>query len=297
MDFEKYRVEILGGTHFSKNSRLSSNGVNNTSAFRSVHPLNSFHLFNSSRKRSYNNDEYLNYVELRNGQHYRIKLTNNQAIRVQARVKIDGNYVGTWLIHSYDSIILERPVSIDKKFTFYKVGKAPIGSGISALNRKTNGLVEVEFTPEKKYNFHNHEEDILFIRDSCNNKNTYGDFFDVQSQSFENPRFKSNFQSHPELKNCMAGALDDQYCQGGTALKGKSYQKYRIANQLDLNHQGKVTISLRLVARKNTLDYNKVTPLSELKSRHNIDTPKRSPTPPPISNWHSDGDGGMQFFV
>jgi hypothetical protein len=61
-------------------------------------------------------------------------------------------------------------------------------------------------------------------------------------------------------KNCLDSL---EYEAGGTGLKGKSEQNFKISNErIQLDDSSKVTINLRLIARKDEeIDYNRVTPL------------------------------------
>ena len=113
-----------------------------------------------------NDTEMTKYV-LKNGDKYGIKLRNEGHQIVQAVLKIDGCDVGTFIVEpNVDYEPIERPVSIDKKFTFYTVravrsaqntsnpeagAKAVAMSGIRRINGlddHLNGLIQCDFTPE-----------------------------------------------------------------------------------------------------------------------------------------------------
>lgn len=261
MEYSGYRVEILGGRHFSKD-HMRNDYDEPTSLFSSHFPWKPFRDFSGGHK---------NYVEMMNGDQYKLKLRNNHGQRCQAKVKIDGRHVGTWVVPAYDTIVIERPADVDKKFTFYRVSKAPIGSGIVS-DRANNGLVEVEFTPERydawrvEYDCH----DCMPQHLSCNS---------YSKGLSPNESFGQQHRGHPQQMNCMAGQFSESHEQGATALRGRSYQKFRRTGPLDLDHSKQVTVTVRLVGRKRrrSFDYDSVTPLGH----------KKSPVPPPISQWDS----------
>ena len=62
-------------------------------------------------------------------------------------VSIDGYDVGGWVIDGGQELSIERPVTEAKKFTFYRVRKAPKEAGIES-GRSENGVVKCVFTPE-----------------------------------------------------------------------------------------------------------------------------------------------------
>jgi hypothetical protein len=60
------------------------------------------------------------FVELSHGSQYSIRLASG--VTGDATIVIDGKTVGTWRLQAYNSVVIERPANIDKKFTFYKLG-------------------------------------------------------------------------------------------------------------------------------------------------------------------------------
>ena len=62
-------------------------------------------------------------------------------------ISIDGYDVGGWAIDGGQELSIERPVKEAKKFTFYRVKKAPKEAGIES-GRSENGVVKCVFTPE-----------------------------------------------------------------------------------------------------------------------------------------------------
>ena len=62
-------------------------------------------------------------------------------------ISIDGYDVGGWTVDAGRELSIERPVSVAKKFTFYRVKTAPTEAGIES-GRSENGVVKCVFTPE-----------------------------------------------------------------------------------------------------------------------------------------------------
>ena len=62
------------------------------------------------------------YVELIHNTQYRVILGNQKPVRCDAYLEIDGKHLGTWRLHPYYSITLERPAHDDGRFTFYQLG-------------------------------------------------------------------------------------------------------------------------------------------------------------------------------
>ncbi len=242
MELSGYRVEILGGRHFNKD-------------FDDNYSHTRFPW-----KPDINGDNG-DYVELDHNQHYRIRLSNNHRTRCQAKVSVDNKYMGTWIIDSYDNIVIERPASIDKKFIFYRARSAPRGANIS-MGDSNNGLVQVDFTPEEEH------------LDYYTPKYLDGSFSCFNNQSFDG--HKSNSMAyHKDNEMALSYGIRNYEHEGGaTALKGRSGQKFRRVGPMSLNKSSRVTISVRLVANKYTNSYyNEVTPLTSVTS---------NPVPPPI---------------
>ncbi|XP_068699809.1 uncharacterized protein [Montipora foliosa] len=106
---EGYCVEIVGGTHFKT-------------------PVGEF-------------------VEIKSGTQYKIHVKNLRSYGCKLDISIDGYHVGGWFLNGGQEMRIERPVSEAKKFTFYRVTKAPKEAGIES-GRDENGLVKCVFTPE-----------------------------------------------------------------------------------------------------------------------------------------------------
>lgn len=90
-----------------------------------------------------------NYYALPNNTEYKIRLTNSKDVRTDAYITIDDEKVGVWRINPYSRITLERPTNGNRKFTLIKeTSYQPKPTGIE-VGLQTNGLIKVEFKPEK----------------------------------------------------------------------------------------------------------------------------------------------------
>lgn len=165
------------------------------------------------------------YLQLEHNTQYSVVLANKRAVRCDAKVEIDGKHVGTWRIEQYNSIVLERPVHDNGKFTFYKLGSAEATkAGISEQNANI-GLVKVTFTPER------------------------------QVQPPPPPGIvAANFAP------TRGGGVNRSLSAGGTGLSGESKQQFGDAVEIDYDYSQQTVIHLRLVARVD--EPRPLTPLS-----------------------------------
>lgn len=296
MEVSGYKVTIPNGRHFAKD------GIRDHDDYWDVSPLSSFSPFSPFR-RSYRSSfrsslspttdrSYVgptrdkSYVEVEYGRHYRINLKNSHPTRCQAKVKIDGKPVGSWVIPAYSEITIERPVDVDKKFTFYRITSE---SGIRAGLRKgdpDNGLVQVEFTPERRsaswYGDDLADRDFglyggrrggvdLGSDDDFRNSRT------IMNQGAQRGQRGQQVAQSCNLASCKSLGMESQFMQGGTGLCGKSHQRFRRAGPMDLDYSKKVTVNVRLVGRRDDRpDYDDITPLGSY--------PRSNPVPPPIRN-------------
>ena len=63
-------------------------------------------------------------------------------------ISIDGYDVGGWIMQGEEQFTIERSAYEAKKFTFYRVKKAPKEAGIDPSRTEENGVVKCVFTPE-----------------------------------------------------------------------------------------------------------------------------------------------------
>lgn len=297
MELSNYKVEIIGGRHmsqptnnttFSGSGSLFSSPLGNSSWGTPWSPWRTPSIW--SAPITDNKDR--SYVEMRDGDHYTISLYNGHSSRCHAKITIDGKHVGTWILEPWGSAKIERPVDVHKKFTFFKVNS--IGGAEAGLVRgdAKNGLVTVEFIPEcveRRTNFFESAVDRCLGSNSKGldlgsyfGEEGFGDDFDHDFLSTGNQQLSSNgfSQGHSRrslggrtaqfrteasgrksfgLENCVQSA--QSFEAGGTGLKGRSDQDFRMSTErMQLDENAKITINLRLVARKD-VDFERITPL------------------------------------
>lgn len=203
-----------------------------------------------------------NYVSLPNNSPYKIQLVNNRDQRCDATVTIDGVSVGTWRVPPYDSITIERPANINRRFLFFKQD--------SSLAKKTNlehvspfnGLISVTFKPELKMNYPYESDDYNQITGYIAEPT----FYEKWNYGFDDSPGKTNIDfSAPVYRNSGAdvstqmdmtlNTTDDvykpsntNYIAGATMLGAGTDQQFNTANKL-LKYDGSqtTTISLRLI--------------------------------------------------
>ena len=87
------------------------------------------------------------YVLLGHGQRYSLRIANEESMRCDVELHIDGNHVGTFRLDGKSSAVIERPVEDNGYFTFYEL--ATDEAKRSGLTRhEATGLVTAIFKPE-----------------------------------------------------------------------------------------------------------------------------------------------------
>jgi hypothetical protein len=166
------------------------------------------------------------YVELRHNTEYALRLRNDRDVAADAVVRIDGLEVGTWRIPAHQNILIERPASIDRKLTFYKLGTSEANQ--AGLERNSDlGLVSVDFIPAKEvFRPFAPQEGIKSV-----------------SRPFQNPYGETG-----TFGGGSKGVTTKGFSAGGTGLGDRSNQQFGEAQPIDRDYSQQVTINLRLVA-------------------------------------------------
>ena len=89
------------------------------------------------------------YIAMPNKSEYSLKLTNERETECDVVVNIDGEFVGKWRINAGQTIEVERPTNVAKKFTFFEETSKEAKSAGVAIEKEENGLVDVVFYPRK----------------------------------------------------------------------------------------------------------------------------------------------------
>ena len=220
----------------------------------SVYPAEKVHRFGS------------NYFTMADKTEYKIELSNNRSVKADAHVWIDGKKVGVWRINSHSTISIERPSDVSKKFVLLKEGTSAARDSDIMTGKSENGLVKVEFQPEKE---------------SCK-----GYFFESDC-SEESLGFSTN-NIQPMMKSCT----NQMYCSAptntnqnlsaaGTGLGSDSSQRFRSVEPLyDIDTENITEIYARLVVDDNKTNNRQFQPLRDVRYSTAV--------PPPINkpyNW------------
>jgi hypothetical protein len=189
------------------------------------------------------------YFAIPDKSEYKIKMGNNGNTRADAFVYVDGEYIGTWRINTYSTIIIERPANINKKFVLLKEGSSYASKYGIVTGDTMNGLIKVVFKPEKN------------------------------TMLFTNSWDRSTDRIY--LKNCNTSANDNNqtmaynYSSGGTVLGNTSSQIFDNTSPLtNIDTNNITTIYTRLVVKDN---YNVQDKYMSLKNINNL--------PPPINTF------------
>lgn len=179
------------------------------------------------------------YIHMRHGEEYSISMRNQSGKRTEAEVRIDGEHVGTWRLSPYQTVAIERPADVAKKFAFYasdSVEGHMVGAeSVAALNR---GVVSVVFYPEK-------EVEKVYRQPAVYRS------YAPPAQTFDSYAsgtlsYGGNMRSaEPIAKNVASGV---------TGLTGHSNQQFNTVAALVRDHANAVTIELRLVVDKQVAD-------------------------------------------
>lgn len=171
------------------------------------------------------------WVVMQHGRTYKIEIRNQNRLRGDAKVTIDGNHIGTWRVYGHGSLVLERPSNDKGRFTFYKSDSQEAEKVKTTDDPNLQGLVTVEFTWEKD------------LRPLEAAKTTWADSERVY------PTFGATGQSvSGGTAQTMGTPVTSNYTGGVTGLSGQSDQSFVPADVLDLDHSSTVTINLRLVS-------------------------------------------------
>jgi hypothetical protein len=89
------------------------------------------------------------YVSLDNFSEYSIVINNNHHTRADVVVSVDGEEIGSWIVHAHTSITLDRPANTSRKFTFVNETSQVAKRTGAIVGHDLNGVVSVIFKPAK----------------------------------------------------------------------------------------------------------------------------------------------------
>ncbi|CAH6419542.1 Hypothetical protein POVR2_LOCUS46 [uncultured virus] len=158
------------------------------------------------------------YVSLPSGSIYSLHLVNNGNTQCDAVVMIDNTKVGTWRIEAGDSITIDRPANINRKFTFVDESSSVARQTGNRVGDENNGLIKIAFKPAK------------------------------QEQARSSPRLAGARAAAPTIMRAYSPRLSS----GVTVLGDRSDQEFNSISSLrdsEIDWAGVVEINIRLVVR------------------------------------------------
>jgi hypothetical protein len=233
---------------------------------------NSFNFWgNNIDKVDHFTDNGHTYYSLAHGSEYKVKMTNNTFQKVNALLKIDGVLMGKWRIDPFTSVIIERPVDNQRKFTFVDENswEARDGNVVRGINE--NGLVEVTFFPELKSSFYS---DTFKRSDTLEYR--FNRYHNLHKEEYDNTLVDRNpYKKEDSSDNFIS--FTNSYSAGATVLGDDSWQSFGQASKIHEDHARKVTKRLRLVIS------NRRKPFISIRSGSEI---RDDPVPPRFGNNH-----------
>jgi hypothetical protein len=163
-------------------------------------------------------------------------------------VWIDGEKVGVWRINKNSDIVVERPANVSRKFVLLKEGTSgAIDAGIRTGDH-SNGLIKVEYKPEKRKRYGNIKERKFgywfgFDDDAPLTNLSYGK---------ELASSKLMRESGCSLTNCLSA----EYSSAGTGLGNYSDQTFNsTAPIVDVDRDLITVIHTRLIVDDRKMQY------------------------------------------
>lgn len=187
------------------------------------------------------------YYSVPNRCEYRVRMSNNSGLRVNATLKIDGEIMGTWRIEPFSDVAIERPAHTDRKFVFVKEDSREARMGDVTRGKYENGLVEVTFVPEKIREYHRR----------CYQKEKRSLAGYVTPLSPANYMYSMDMdQSTPALQSCNSSSnatrnmgADYEFASGATVLGEDSNQSFTDADYMIEDASRQITKRVRLVIK------------------------------------------------
>jgi len=179
-----------------------------------------------------------NYFSLPNLSTYKIKLINNHTTRCDAYVKIDGEDVGAWRIAPFDSITIERPANINRKFVFIKENSyIAEHAGVERYD-SNNGLITVVFKPElKRLCPYQYGDDGYISTPTFYDELRYGSdqtlFKPLSNEALtEPPYFNSTGGNTNQLHIDRNDGIQTNFSSGATILGGATDQNFNMSARI-----------------------------------------------------------------
>jgi len=194
-------------------------------------------------------------VLLKEGQKYKLQLTNNVNSQCNCIVTIDGKEIGIFRLKPYSRYTIERPVNDVGYFTFYKDINDPLKPTSTANPADAKGIITARFIPEGYGRQNRKNRKVIAPSNSSaggigipnveNDEDKYSDPYEGSSGR----RSKSGkFREYNDAKE------DAQLVKGITKFEGESLQQFTTVNNIQLAENAAITITLRLAAFRDDTD-------------------------------------------
>lgn len=195
-----------------------------------------------------------NYVALHNNTEYKIKLINDRSTDAMADVQLEGEMIGSWFIPARESITIERPGNVSRKFTFFRETDARPKSAGVRVGSELNGLIRVIFYPKKAYITVKPSSPKYYAvekRQPISLRNA-----SVSSPVVKNKTsFVSNFRASPNDTYTNTSS----YQSGATVLGSESLQRFGMRTRFlddEIDWENRTEITIRLVAKPDIIKYS-----------------------------------------
>jgi hypothetical protein len=186
------------------------------------------------------------HVRLPHNTQFCIKLGNHDHRDCDATVFVDGKEVGCFRLQNGNTLLLERPVHDNARFTFFKADSEEAhDAGVSSVASVDRGTIRVIFRPEKVRRPSRIGGQSVRGIDELTTKHRWG-----KSQDEQGPQLRALGMAR-SVETAGLGFVAPTNAEAGiTGLTGHSDQNFYTVPNLDYDPTAEVTINLRLVAGK-----------------------------------------------
>jgi len=191
-------------------------------------------------------------VLLKEGQKYKLQLTNNYAGRCNCIVTIDGKEIGIFRLEPYSRYTIERPVNDVGYFTFHKDVNDPLNRSNSSNPAVSNkGLITARFVPEGYANNRRNKKKQAAPASMDQPGGSIG--YSNDDNEYEN---RKSFSSGAKSKSRSTYEIleESKLVKGITKFEGESNQHFTTVVNMPTAENAAVLITLRLAAFRNDDD-------------------------------------------
>ena len=197
----------------------------------------------------YNNS---NYYSLPDGARYKLRLTNNNNVRADAHVWVDGIKVGVWRINGNSQLIIRRSLNSIDEFTFIRDGLVDTMSARIRRGGKDNGLVRVTFRPEKSSYYWNprkpHHRNEMIVPQCFSYTDSVTPYIKEHQKCIMN---SDNFARYTNTN--LSGHIEDRTYRYGY----NDHKPNRVVPLTDIDYENITTIYTRLIVDNDKTSYRR----------------------------------------